>query len=394
MDHANFIAMDTEHYDGQNFSSVGLAFASNLEPSGHPCNPAAMTGALEKRDLVTQNIDGASRNVAMAQSICFNIRGFERAHPTRERIWDPPDNDIHIEAVASKVTDFVRQCKELAPERPLILVTYSAQAELSAISTLFPELFLLFSNWVDLQPLVLEAYHRHTNYTRLNGLCISLKNAMRIFSFSAGYQPKHLHHAGNDALRTLAVMKCLTYENVQCRRSEQLENILRVKELQKEQIYLKGTAKDRGLKSNRPGPPSQYPHVAKITMVPHTDIAEQSRTGHQFAVAAEEQEDDGQLHLPPADVNRPHQVWDFFSPYEPNAIGRVCKESCYYVCVSNETILAQLFCDLDRTLVCQGTYKLLVEDVSDVHALGAAKREERAKSREALDEKHWLTYLL
>lgn len=210
MGHANFIAMDTEHYEWHNFSSIGLAFASYFEPSGYPTHPAAMIGALEKRSLESQQTEGASRKVAMARSICLNIRGFERAHPTRERIWGPPDQDIDVEAVASKVMDFVRQCKEVAPETPLILVTYSAQAELSAISSLFPHLCLLFSNWVDLQPLVLEAYHRHKNFTRLDGLSISLKNAMRILGFSTGYQPKHLHHAGNDALRTLAIMRCLT----------------------------------------------------------------------------------------------------------------------------------------------------------------------------------------
>lgn len=111
-----------------------------------------------------------------------------------------------------------------------------------------------------------------------------------------------------------------------------------------------------------------------------------------ICTSAEEQEDEGPLHLPPVDVYRLDQAWDFFSPYEPTAIGRVCKEKSYYVYVSNKAILGQLLCDLDKTLVCQGTPILAVEDVSDVHALGAAKREERVKRKQAIEEEHWLTW--
>ncbi|KAL1862546.1 hypothetical protein Daus18300_008505 [Diaporthe australafricana] len=145
MGHANFIAMDTEH--GQGFSSIGLAFATKLEPIEHAICPVAMADAL---GLATGQPEGAPRETAKADSICFNIRGFERSQPARERIWGPPDQDIEFEAVASKVTGFVQRCKEAEPEKPLTLVTYSSRAELSAIASLFPQLYGLFSNWVDL----------------------------------------------------------------------------------------------------------------------------------------------------------------------------------------------------------------------------------------------------
>lgn len=380
MGHANFIAMDTEHGDGVS-SSIGLAFASKLEPVEHPIHPAAMTGVLEE-GLIRHPCDGTPPKTAVAQSICFNIRGFERSHPTRERVWGQPDEDIDVGDVASKVMHAVQEFKDAEPETPLILVTYSSRAELSAISNLIPQLCTIFSNWVDLQPLLMDAYHSHTTYTRLDGLLISLRYAMNTLGFHAGYQPANLHHAGNDALRTLAIMACLTHENVQFRRIKELEHVLRMNQFRKEQYRLKGTEKSRGLKRKRPGPPSQYPHVARVTIILATDIGEEGRAGQSFAGAVEEQEDEGQLYLPPMEVWRPNQVWDFFAPYEPNAIGRVCRENCYYVCVPTPEILQHLVQDLDHTSACPAAQDVRVEDVSDLRALGAAKREERAKRRQ------------
>lgn len=367
--------MDTEHYDEQGFSSIGLAFASELEPVDHPIHPAAITGTSKDRNMAIHQPAGELHTSGMAQSICFNIRGFERAQPTRERIWGQPDRDVDIKAIASAATDFLQQYKA-GSDKPLILVTYSSRAELSAISTLFPQICVLFSAWVDLQPLVLEVYHKRTNYTRLDGLNVSLRSAMRALGFSTGYQPGTLHHAGNDALRTLAIMARLTYENVECGRLRELEHVLRVNRYRKEQRRLKGTEKDRGLHRKRPGPPSEYPHVAKITM-------EQQGPTHQFEVEEDGQESERQLLLPPVNVYRPDQTWDFFSPYEPSAIGRVCKEQCYYVCVPSRITLQQLISDLDRTSACSWAYTLLAEDVSDLRALGASKREERVRRRQA-----------
>lgn len=385
MGHADFVAMDTEHYDEQGFSSIGLAFASELQPIDQPIHPAAITGTSEERNMAIQQPAGASHTSEMAQSICFNIRGFERSQPTKERIWGQPDKVVEVEAIASAVTDLLQhwQCKEAGSEKPLVLVTHSSRAELTAISTLFPQICGLFSAWVDLQPLVLEVYHKHTNYPRLDGLNISLRYAMRTLGFSTGYQPGTLHHAGNDALRTLAIMACLTYENAECGRLRELEHVLRVNRYRKEQRRLRGTEKDRGLHRKRPGPPSQYPHVAKITMASAGGIEgpEQQGLDHQIEVAEGDQESDRHLFLPPVDIYRPDQTWDFFSPYEPNAIGRVCKEECYYVCVPSQTTLQQLISDLDRTSAWGLT--LLAEDVSDLRALGASKREERAKRRQA-----------
>lgn len=380
MGHANFIAMDTEHRDGVS-SSIGLAFASKLEPVEHPIHPAAMTGVLED-DLIPKPPNGTPPKTAIVHSICFNIRGFERSQPTRERVWGQQDEDIDIRDFTSKVMHAVQEFKDADPERPLILVTYSSRAKLSAISNLIPQLCTLFSNWVDLQPLFMDAYHSHTTYTRLDGLRISLRYAMSTLGFHAGYQPANLHHAGNDALRTLAIMACLTHENVQFRRLKDLEHVLRMNMYRKEQYRLKGTEKSRGLKRKRPGPPSQYPHVARVTIVLAPDIGEESRAGQSLAGAVEEQEGEGQLHLPPVEVCRPNQVWDFFAPYEPNAIGRVCRENCYYVCVRTPEILQNLIEDLHHTSACPAAQDVLVEDVSDLWALGAATREERAKRRE------------
>lgn len=380
MAHANYVAMDTEHHDEQDFSSIGLAFASALEPVDHPIHPASLTDGSEHRKATHQ--PGAPlQNIGMAESICFNIRGFERSRPASERSWGQVDRDVDADAIASKVTECVQRFKEARSEKPLILVTYSARAELTAISNLFPQLCGLFSAWVDLQPLVFEAYHNNTEYTGLDGLSISLRYAMRTLGFTTGYQPSNLHHAGNDALRTLAIMACVTHENVECRRLRELEHVLRVNRYRKEQRRLRGTERDRGLHRKRPGPPSQYPHVAKVTMASTTGLEKEQRSSHHQGAVMDDQEGGSQLHLPPVDVYRPDQTWDFFSPYEPNAIGRVCKEECYYVCVGSETILRQLISDLDRTLACSGAYCLVVEDVSDLHALGVSKREERAEHR-------------
>lgn len=378
MGHASFIAMDTEH--GDSVSSIGLAFASKLEPVEHPIHPAAMTGALEE-GLIQHLPDGTPPKPAIAQSICFNIRGFERSQPTRERVWGRPDEDIDVQDIASKVIDAVQEFKEAEPEKHLILVTYSSRAELSAIANLIPQLCTYFSSWVDLQPLVRDAYHSHTTYTRLDGLLISLRYAMRTLGFYAGYQPANLHHAGNDALRTLAIMTCLTHKNVQFRRIKELEHVLRVNKHRKEQLHLKGTEKSRGLRKKRPGPPSKYPHVARVTTVLTPDLEGEDRAGQSFASAVEEPEDEGQLYLAPVNVYRPDQVWDFFSPYEPNAIGRVCRETCYYISVPSAEILQRLIEDLDHTSACPAAHAVLVEDVSNLWALGAAKREERAKRR-------------
>lgn len=380
MGHANFIAMDTEH--GAGVSSIGIAFASKLEPVEHPIHPAAMTGVIEEEGLIQSLPDGMPPKTAIAQSICFNIRGFQRSQPTRERVWGQPDEDIDVQDVASKVINAVREFKEAEPEKPLILVTYSSRAELSAISNVIPQLCTLFQSWVDLQPLVMDAYHSHTAYTRLDGLRISLRYAMRTLGFYAGYQPANLHHAGNDALRTLAIMACLTHKNVQFRRIKELEHVLRGNKHKKEQNRLKGTEKSRGLKRKRPGPPSLYPHIVRVTVVLAPEF-EEDRADQSLAGTVEGQEDEGQLHLPPVDFCSPHQVWDFFSPYEPTAIGRVCRENCYYVCVPSPEILQHLIEDLDHTSACPAAQDVLVEDVSDLRALGAAKREERAKRRQS-----------
>ncbi|KAK7710226.1 hypothetical protein SLS64_005810 [Diaporthe eres] len=339
-------------------------------------------GFLEEEGLMRHLPDGTSPKPAIAQSICFNIRGFERSQPTRERVWGQPDEDIDVENVASKVMNAVQEFKEAEPEDPLILVTYSSRAELSAISNLIPQLYNLFSSWVDLQPLIMDAYHSQTSYARLDGLRISLRYAMRTLGFNTGYQPANLHHAGNDALWTLAIMAYLIHKNVRFRSLKELEHVLRVNEHRKEQYRLKETEKSRGLKRKRPGPPSQYPHVARVALVLAPDTGEEDRAGQTLAGAVEEPEEEGRLQLPPVNVCRPDQVWDFFSSYGPNAIGRVCRENCYYVCVPSPEILHHLIEDLDHTSACPAAQAGLVEDVSDLRALGAAKREERAKRRQ------------
>lgn len=278
MGHANFIAMDTEH--GEGLSSIGLASASNLAPIELPIHPAAMTSASEQGRPTAQLIQDAPPEHKMAQSICFKVRSFQRSQPTKERVWGQPDQEIDVQDVASKVTNAVKEWNEAEPEKSLVLVTYSSREELNAISSLLPQLCHIFSAWVYLQPLVLEAYHKHQNYTRLDGLNISLRYAMKTLIFCTGYQPKDLHHAGNDALRTLAIMACLTHENVQLRRLEELEHVLRASKYRKEQNRPKGTEKSRGLLRKRPGPPSRYLHVAKVTTVLAPDSGEESRADH------------------------------------------------------------------------------------------------------------------
>jgi hypothetical protein len=321
MGHANFVAMDIEH--GAGVSSIGLAFAPKLGPVRYLNHPEVLTG----------NREGAPWYTATVRSMCFNIRGFERYKPTEERVWGQPDEDIDIQDVASKVMDTVRMFKETEPERPLILVTYSSSAELSAISALVPQLHRLFSSWVDLQPIVRDVYHSRTNYTRLDGLLPSLRCAMRSLGFRAGFQPAHLHHAGNDALRTIAIMACLTHENVQFRRIKKLERILKWRKHQNEQHPLKGTEESRSLPSNKPEPPSQHSHASKVTVVPAPNIKPEVQAGHSAAGLAEEQE----CKVP--------QVWDI-SPYEPSAIGRVCRENSYYGCLPSSETLQHLIEEL------------------------------------------------
>lgn len=281
MGYANFVAIDTEH--GVSVSSIALAFASNLEPVRYLIHPGVLTGYVQ----------GGPWSIPVAWSICFNIRGFGRSQPTQEQVWSQPDEDINVQDVASKVIDAVRKFKEtIQPQKPLILVTYPASAELSAISTLVPQLHHLFSNWVDIQPLVMEAYHLHTDYTRLDGLLVSLRCAMRALCFCGGYQPSRHHHAGNDALRTLAIMMCVTHENVKFGRIRKLEHALILNKLRNEQRLLKGTKRSRGLFSNRPGPPSQieHPHVAKVTAVPAPNIRPELWAGHLSAAPGVHQE--------------------------------------------------------------------------------------------------------
>lgn len=276
MGHANFVAIDTEH--GVGVSSIGLAFASNLEPIRYLTHPGVLTGYIQ----------GGPWSIPVARSICFNIRGFERSQPTQEQVWSQPDEDINIQDVASKIMDAIRKFKEeTKPEKPLILVTYSANAELSAISTLIPQLHHLFLAWVDIQPLVMEAYHLHTNYTKLNGLLISLRCAMRALSFHGGYQPTRFHHAGNDALRTLATMVCLTHENVKFGRIKRLEYVLALNKLRNELRLLEGMARSRGLLSN--GPVVWASHLPAAPVV--------------------HQEYEGPVCLPVVDFYKPYQAW-------------------------------------------------------------------------------------
>lgn len=322
MGHANFVAMDTEH--GVGVSSIGLAFASNLEPVRYLTHPGVLTGYIQ----------GGPWPIPVARSICFNIRGYERSQPTQEQVWSQPDEDINIQDVASKVTDAVRNFKETQPGKPLILVTYSASAELSAISTLMPQLHHLFSNWVDIQPLVMEAYHLHTYYTRLDGLLVSLRCAMRALCFHGGYQPTRLHHAGNDALRTLAIMVCLPHENVKFARIRKLEYVLILNKIRNEQRFLERVVRSRVLLSNRSlaGPPSQYPHVAKVTVAPAPNTRPEVWAGYLPAGPVVHQEYGGPV-------------------YEPSLIDRVCRGYCYYGGLPSSEILQHLIEDLVKRRV-------------------------------------------
>lgn len=333
MGHANFVAIDTEH--GVSVSSIGLAFASDLEPVRYLIHPGVLTGYIQ----------GGPWSIPVARSICFNIRGFERSQPTQEQVWSESDEDINIQDVASKVMDAVRKFKETEPGKPLILVTYSASAELSAISTLMPQLYQLFSHWVDIQPLVMEAYHLHTDYTRLDGLLVSLRCAMRALCFRGGYQPPRLHHAGNDALRTLAIMVCLTHENVKFARIRRLEYVLVLNKLRKELRLLERMQRSRGLLSNRPGPPSQYPQVATVNAVPAPNIRPEVWAGHLPAAPVVHQEYEGPVCFPVVDFYKPHKVWDF-SPYESGVIDRACRRNCCYGGLPSSEILQHLIEDL------------------------------------------------
>lgn len=340
MGYANFVAIDTEN--GVGVSSIGLAFASNLEPIRYLFHPGVLTGYKQ----------GGPWSIPVARSICFNIRGFERSQPTQEQEWSQPDEDINIQDVAPKIMDAVRKFKETEPEKPLILVTYSASAELSAISTLIPQLHHLLLSWVDIQPLVMEAYHLHTDYTRLDGLLVSLRCAMRALCFRGGYQPSRHHHAGNDALRTLAIMMCVTHENVKFGRIRKLEHALILNKLGNEQRLLKGTGRSHGLLGNRPGPSSQlkYPHVAKVTAVPAPNIRPEVWADHLPAAPVVHQEYGGPVCSPVVDFYKPHQVWDF-SPYEPSVIDKVCRDSCYYGSLPSSEILQHLIEDLVKRRV-------------------------------------------
>lgn len=240
MGRANFVAMDTEH--GAGVSSIGLAFSPKLRPVRYLNHPEVLTG----------NQEGAPWYNAPVWSMCFNIRGFERWKPSPERVWGQPDEDIDIQDAASKVVEAVGKFKETEPERHSILMTYSGSAELSAISALVPQLYRLFSGWVDLQPIITDTYHSHTNYTRLDGLRPSLRCAMRSLGFLAGFQPPRLHHAGNDALRTMAIMACLTHKNVRFDRMKRMEYILKWRQHQSQQWPLKGTEESRSLPGNKP----------------------------------------------------------------------------------------------------------------------------------------------
>lgn len=246
--------------------------------------------------------------------------------------------------------DAVRKFKETEPEKPLILVTYSASAELSAISTLIPQLYHLFSNWVDIQPLVMEAYHSHTNYTRLDGLLVSLRCAMKALCFRGGYQPTRQHHAGNDALRTLAIMVCITHENVKFARIRRLEYVLVLNRLRKEQRLLERMQRSRSLLSNRSGPPSQYPHVAMVTVAPTPNIRPEVWAVHLPAAPVVYQEYKGPVYLPVVDFFTRHKVWGF-SPHEPSVIDRFCRGNCYYGSLPSSEILQHLIEDLVKRRV-------------------------------------------
>lgn len=256
---------------------------------------------------------GGHHGNPLLPSLSASISGFERSRPTRESTWGQPDQGVDFEDVAAKLVGAVQEFKAAEPERPLILVAYSCRAEFSAISNLVPQFCRLISSWVDLQPLVMDAYHKHTDYPRLDGLRISLRYAMRTLGLCTGYQPSGLHHAGNDALRTLAIMACLTHENAQ---------FGRINEHRREQMRLRGTERSRGLRGKRPRPPSRYPHVAKVTVVPAADQEDEEKESWPLKGAVDEEEQEQELSLPPVDARapRPRQVWDFFLPYKPDAI--------------------------------------------------------------------------
>lgn len=135
----------------------------------------------------------------------------------------------------------------------------------------------------------MEAYHIYTNYTRLNGLRILLRYVMRTLGFSTGYQPADLYHAENDALRTLAIMACLTHKNVTFRILKELEHVLQMNKHRKEQNRSRGTEKSRSLHRKRPRPPSQCPHVARVTLGLAPDTGEEGRASQSLAGAVEEQ---------------------------------------------------------------------------------------------------------
>ncbi|KAH9906516.1 hypothetical protein F4778DRAFT_726427 [Xylariomycetidae sp. FL2044] len=202
-----FVAFDTETVPGcYKVIDVGFAILPRLNMVDQP----TMVGEpnLEKFVDVCQ-VQTASFKINGRYAATRDLKAFlEDKHGRhmlgRERLRFGSEQFVDIEDLESVLTGQIEAFRQMAGGRDLVLVGMSLEVDLERMCLEFPAIIDHFAGWIDLSMLFKAS--SPSPVTIDTGIGVGL----RICGF-----PQHdtgfgkMHHAGNDAVRTLAVLQAI-----------------------------------------------------------------------------------------------------------------------------------------------------------------------------------------
>ncbi|KAI0015226.1 hypothetical protein F4780DRAFT_787209 [Xylariomycetidae sp. FL0641] len=205
--HCAFVGFDTE---GDPRSSktidVGLAFLSNLDHPIQAWDSESGRPSLN-RLLKNCNIKACSIKVkARYEDVCsrpidFLKRPVWTDHRRREELRFGCDEFVDIKDLNARVSQHIEGFRRQAAGRDLILVGHSLQIDFERMCSDFPSMTKRFAGWVDLASMI-----KSLSPTRPDTE-VGLGTILTAFGYR--YHDSGLnvmHHAANDAVRTLAAL--------------------------------------------------------------------------------------------------------------------------------------------------------------------------------------------
>jgi oligoribonuclease (3'-5' exoribonuclease) len=209
------IAFDCEFvFDTDAATEVGLACCDKiLDP--FPRNPGLTEGTGQAANATLRLQEFVEQLRVQASSVKINERYLKRveeiSHYEHARNRDPfcfgNEEYINLADLDGRLCNIIKNYRDSVSATRLILVGYHMTQDIAAMRRDFPSLTRLFSAWMDVRT-IMESVVGATETRWIPGI----RNSLMSFGYSRhdyGARVSVYHNAGNDAVKTLAVLNAL-----------------------------------------------------------------------------------------------------------------------------------------------------------------------------------------